>query len=195
MQILHEVFRCKTAGIFRSDIEAASKSHKPVDDEQLAMIAHIEKRHAPGNPGVQEARDRNPYQFKTPQGARPDIVAAHAVKQNTHGNTARPGLAEGRHEICAHRVIAENIGRQRNALFGGSDRLQHERIGDIAALQDDNLVACRQGGLRNALADVRQGRDVVAAFGRATNRPPAWTLATLSNLSARLVTRLMPNRK
>ncbi len=55
MGVVDKVFRLKLRAILRPDIDTAQEGEAPIHQQQLAMVAHVQEGHAPGQPGVQEA--------------------------------------------------------------------------------------------------------------------------------------------
>ena len=81
--------RVQAPGILRPDIHAAHEGQGAVHHQQLAMIAHIEERHAPGQPGVQEAGGGDAAGPKATEGARDGYSRLPTLSSSTRTATPR----------------------------------------------------------------------------------------------------------
>ena len=95
MNVGDEVFGMQGLGVFRADIHAAHEGQLAIHHQYLAVVAHVEKRHAPGQPGVQETGRRDAAGLETMIGGRMEIAGADTVNQHAHRDAAHPGRDQG----------------------------------------------------------------------------------------------------
>ena len=114
-----------------ADVHAARVPNHAVDDEQLLVHAHVDKRHAPGNPCMQEASDGNPRLREQPCGRRKKISCAHAVEQDTYRDPARVSPRQRVDEWQSGRISAEYVAAESNGSASAIDCAHHRGIGHV----------------------------------------------------------------
>jgi hypothetical protein len=74
--------------VFDADVHAAGKGDAPVHHQHLAMVAHVDERHAPGQPSVQEAFAVHATRAHAVQDGNEEITGANAIQQHAHFHAA-----------------------------------------------------------------------------------------------------------
>lgn len=112
MRVRHRQLRPQPEHVLLADVQAAHEADGPVHHEDLAMIAQIDERHAPGPDRVHEACAGHTL---TPQPAldpAAEIAAPDPVHQNPDLNPAPLRRHQSLGKTLPHLIIAENIGAQ-----------------------------------------------------------------------------------
>src|SRR4051812_5951 len=133
MRVAHATLGRRRSEILGADIQPAGEALLAVDDEQLLVVAQIEKGHAPGQRRMEEARRLDAGPAQPPIGGSKEIPAADTVDQHARLDAARLGRGERRDELLADRIGAEDVAGERNAALGPVDALDHPWIGRISA--------------------------------------------------------------
>src|SRR4051812_3112261 len=103
MRVAHATLGRRRSEILGADIQPAGEALLAVDDEQLLVVAQIEKGHAPGQRRMEEARRLDAGPAQPPIGGSKEIPAADTVDQHARLDAARlgrggPGAAADRRE-------------------------------------------------------------------------------------------------
>ena len=166
MQILNRAPGLRGQYVAVTDVHAAGEPRVAVHDQDFAVIAQIDRRHAPGRKQGrrQEFCTRNLQMLQLVGDGRPRVTRAGSVNQNAHGHPAPDGAAERVGKLFPARVIVENIGDQRNGFCGGLNCRQHGRKRFVAVDERMHMVAGGQRLLDDATDDAREHFQVCRAF-------------------------------
>ena len=139
----------RAAGVHAADVDAAEKGGAPVHDQQLAVVALIQRPVLAGGQRVDrvELQHTNATlgQPLEKVGWRCDRADAVANEVYLH---ALPLLGDqGLRKLVAHVVGLQNVGFHVDVVARGGDCGQHRAVSDWAVLQQQHLVA---GGQRAA---------------------------------------------
>ncbi len=127
------------------DVEPAREGDRPVEDQQLLVVAQVQERHPPGQGGMHEQGGGHAGRVQALVGRRPEIAAADPVDDDPHLDAPALGLRQGLAEFAAGRVIAEDVARHGDARPRVADRRQHLRVGLVAVAEHPHPVADERG--------------------------------------------------
>ena len=139
------------------------KADGAIHHQQLPVVAHVEERHAPGQPGVQETGGGDPAVAQAIKDFGIKIADADTVQQHADLDAARLGRDQ---RIGESLVPPRHRGKHKTSWRWSvwrRDRGQHLRIGGVAAFQHGQGVAIGQGAAGDAragfaqLANLRRG--------------------------------------
>ena len=164
VNVLNRTGRRRFPGVLCADIHVAHETERAIHDQHFAVVAHVEKRHAPRDPGVKKTGRRDAGGFQSPQHFRPDIAAPHAVNQYAHLNAAPMRIHQRVHELPANGIHAEDVGGKDYAGSRLSHGGEHFGIGGLSAMQHGDIVIGCERGPGNTPADPGQRQDIGRAL-------------------------------
>jgi len=81
--------------MLRRNIYAAREGARAIHDQKLAVIAHVEKGHAPRHPGMEKAAGGNSSGLQAVQAGGKEISDADAVQQHSNFDAAIVRIDQG----------------------------------------------------------------------------------------------------
>lgn len=123
-----------------ADIEPAGKGDHAIDHEDLAVVAQVRVGVGQRKPYRKETRHgyATPLQFPTDRW--PGIARTQAIDEHPHLDTPGHRRRQRRHEIIGDDATIEDVGRQRDAVAGARNGLEHGRKSLVAIQQRLNVV-------------------------------------------------------
>src|SRR5262249_59871115 len=146
--------------VVRAQVQPASEPAHPIEDQQLLVVSHVEKGHAPRQPILQKWRmsDAGGPQPASDWGV--EISAAYPVNEDADLNPASARRLQGGDEVQSDAVGPEDIGSEGDAVLGIGNALEHGGVGLVAGPEDRQAVAADRREPRDPLAHARDGGNI-----------------------------------
>ncbi len=158
------------SAVFVGDVEAARERHLAVDDDDLAMVAEVDRLKEDG-PHREEARVLSAGGAERVPPSSREAEATEGVAEETHFDATLRGGDEALAEPAPRLVVADHVVLGVDVVLcrvdGGADSVE---AGVADAVRDDEVPGARRD-LRELRAEARQGefeivRDVDAPLPR-----------------------------